>query len=106
MASLHLHTVEHHIENSTADIWNEVELPSLRIMNNTRSTNLFVLTSSGWLQSGGDSLLWLPLERRGGIVESFGRRVVIGGRSGAMTILELPGEQGRPPPIPYHAVWR
>jgi hypothetical protein len=93
MASLHLHTAEHHIENSTPDIWNEVELPSLRIMDDTRFTNLFAMTSSGWLQSGADSLLWLPLERRGKVVESFGRRVVIGGQTGAMTILELPGEQ-------------
>jgi hypothetical protein len=94
MASLHLHTAEHHIENSTPDIWNEVELRSLRIKDDIRLTNLFALTGSGWLQSGADSLLWLPVERRGKVVKSFGRRVVIGGVTGAMTILELPGEQG------------
>jgi hypothetical protein len=94
MASLHLHTAKHHIEYSTPDIWNEVKLPSSRIMDDTRFTNLFALTSSGWLQSGADSLLWLPVERRGSAVESFGRRVVIGGATGAVTILELPGEQG------------
>jgi hypothetical protein len=94
MASLHLRTAEHHIENSTPDIWNEVELPSLRMMNDTGFTNLFALTSSGWLQSGADSLLWLPLERRGDVIESFGQKAVVGGRTGALTILELPGEQG------------
>jgi hypothetical protein len=94
MASLHLHTAEYYIENITPDIWNEVELPSLHIMDDSRFTDLFSLTSSGWLQSGADNLLWLPVERRGGAVESFGRRVVIGGETGVVTILELPGEQG------------
>jgi hypothetical protein len=61
MASLHLHTAEHHIENITPDIWNQVELPSLHIMDDTRLTDLFSFTSSGWLQSGADNLLWLPV---------------------------------------------
>jgi hypothetical protein len=95
MASLHLHTAEHHIEDLTPDIdWNEVRLPSLRNMDDTRFSNSFDVTSSGWLQSGGDSLLWLPVERRGGAVASCARRVAIGGETGALTILELPGEQG------------
>jgi hypothetical protein len=88
-----LQTAWHHIENSTPDIWNQVELPS-RIMDDTRFSNRFALTSSGWLQSGAGSLLWLPVERRGDAVESLGRRVVVGGATGAMTILELPGTQG------------
>jgi hypothetical protein len=94
MASLHLETAGYHIDNSTTDTWNEVEISSLRIMDDTRTINLFGLTSSGWLQSGADFLLWLPVERRGQVVESFGRKVVIGGPTGAVTMFELPGEQG------------
>jgi hypothetical protein len=94
MASLHFETAEYHIENSNTDTWNEVEIPSLRIMNDTRTIDLFALTSSGWLQSGADFLLWLPVERRGQVIQPFGRKVVIGGTTGAVTMLELPGEQG------------
>jgi hypothetical protein len=90
MASLHLETAEYHIENSNTDTWNEVGIPSLRIMDDTRTINLSALTRSGWLQNGADFLLWLPVERRGEVVESFGRKVVIGGKTGAVTILELP----------------
>jgi hypothetical protein len=93
MASLHLQTAEHHIESSTPDIWDEVEPPSLGIMDDTRFTNSFALTRSGWLQRGADFLLWLPVERRGSAIVSCARRVVIGGETGAVTILELPGEQ-------------
>jgi hypothetical protein len=94
MASLHLDTAEYHIENSTTDTWNEVENPSLRIMDDTRTLSPFALTRAGWLQSGADFLLWLPVERRGQVIQSFGRKVVIGGTTGAVTMLELPGEQG------------
>jgi hypothetical protein len=101
MASLRLETAEYHIENSNTDTWNEVEVPSLRIMDDTRTINPFALTSTGWLQSGADFLLWLPVERRGQAIQSFGRKVVIGGATGAVTMLELPGEQGH-----HDGVWR
>jgi hypothetical protein len=93
MASLHLETAEYHFENSNTDTWNEVDVPSLRVIDDTGLTNLFSMTRSGWLQSGGDFLLWLPVERRGGEVALRARRVAIGGDTGALTILELPGEQ-------------
>jgi hypothetical protein len=94
MASFHVQTAEHHIESSTPDIWDEIEIPSLRMIDDTGFTSLVALSSSGWLQSGADVLLWLPVERRGSEMASRARRVVVGGITGAMTILELPGEQG------------
>jgi hypothetical protein len=60
-------------------------------------TNSFGWISSGWLQSGAEPLLWLPVERRGSQVVSRARRLVVGGTTGAVTILELPGEQGYSP---------
>jgi hypothetical protein len=94
MVRLRFQIVEHHVENSTPDIWNEVQPLSLRMMDDAACTDWFALTSSGWLQSGAGFLLWLPVERRGSVVESFGRRVIVGGVTGAVTIFELPGEQG------------
>jgi hypothetical protein len=93
--SSHPKTAKHFTENSIPDVWNEVEPPSPHFMDNVPSfTNSFLLSSSGWLQGGAEPLLWLPVERRGDMVASFKRRVFVGGKTGAVTILELPGEQG------------
>jgi hypothetical protein len=57
------------------------------------------LEHSGWLGSdtpSRDPILWLPLERRIGKVASRERRVVVGGPTGVVTILELPGKQDHP----------
>jgi hypothetical protein len=57
----------------------------------------YALTDSGWLESSGAEsqypVLWLPLEYRGQQVTFSGRRVVVGGITGAVTILELTRKQ-------------
>jgi hypothetical protein len=66
-------------------------------MNDEPGFKEFTINDSGWLASDTtfpDLALWVPLERRGSAIASFGRRVVVGGKTGAVTILELPGERG------------
>jgi hypothetical protein len=54
------------------------------------------LSDSGWLScrhGSGHILLWLPVERRGEAFAGNGKRIVVGGTSGAVTVLELPTER-------------
>jgi hypothetical protein len=54
------------------------------------------LSESGWLTCSHESgriSLWLPVERRGRMRARCGRRVVVGAKRGAVTILELPAAQ-------------
>jgi hypothetical protein len=55
-----------------------------------------VVTDSGWLErvESRQPVLWLPLERRGKEIASSQQRVVVGGRSGAITVLDFPGKIG------------
>jgi hypothetical protein len=53
------------------------------------------ISDSGWLSctyAARRILLWLPIERRGDVFASHGRRVAVGAKSGAVTVLELPTE--------------
>jgi hypothetical protein len=53
----------------------------------------FALSETGWLSCSagpGRSALWLPIERRGRGLARYGSRVVVGAKTGALTMLELP----------------
>jgi hypothetical protein len=54
------------------------------------------LSQTGWLacsHGAGRFSLWLPVERRGVAWARCGRRVVVGAKSGTVTVLELPAAQ-------------
>jgi hypothetical protein len=54
------------------------------------------LSDSGWLScvyAAEQTLLWLPVERRGHTITQYGRHVAIGAQSGAITLLKLPNKR-------------
>jgi hypothetical protein len=78
-------------------MWAEVSPATPHAMHDDLGFPELTLTDSGWLDSGVVShelVLWLPVERRGSCIASFGPRVVVGAKTGAVTILELPGKRG------------
>jgi hypothetical protein len=69
------------------------ELPSSITSTARPPETTVTLSDSGWLSclyEGRRILVWLPVERRGKVFAGHGRRVVVGARSGAVTVLELP----------------
>jgi hypothetical protein len=54
------------------------------------------LSDTGWLScvyAAEQTLLWIPVERRGHTMTQYGRHVAIGAQSGAITLLKLPNKR-------------
>jgi hypothetical protein len=80
---------------SNTAVWTEIssiELPSS--LASISEINI-AISDSGWLScsyAARCNMLWLPIERRGKVFASHGRRIVVGAQSGAVTVIELPTE--------------
>jgi hypothetical protein len=90
-ASSHICTAGLDDENIISDIWTEISTDPLFAMRDAAGFPEFSVNDSGWLEAT-QPVFWLPPERRGLVIASFGQRIVVGGYSGAVTILDLPGK--------------
>jgi hypothetical protein len=80
---------------SNIAVWTEISLIELPSSIASVSEINVAISDSGWLScsyAARRTLLWLPIERRGKVFASHGRRVVVGAKSGAVTVIELPSE--------------
>jgi hypothetical protein len=71
-------------------VWTEI--PPIELPSGIASISEINISDSGWLScsyAARRMILWLPVERRGEALARHGRRVVVGARSGAVTVLEL-----------------
>jgi hypothetical protein len=89
-ASSHIYTAGLDVENSISDIWTEISNDPLFTMRDAAGFPDFAVNDLGWLEAS-HPVFWLPPERRGFPIASSGQRIVVGGWSGALTILDLPG---------------
>jgi hypothetical protein len=102
MASLYFETVEFHAESSITAAWTEILPLSPRYTHDVPGFPDYSVTALGWLEriSGAlcrEPVFWLPREWRGAAIVSSGRQVVVGSRSGAVTIINLPGKRVQTP---------
>jgi hypothetical protein len=90
-ASSHIHTAGFDVENIISDIWTEISTDPLFTMRDAAGFPEYFVNDSGWLEAS-QPVFWLPPERRGFAIASSGQRIVVGGWSGAVTIIDLPGK--------------